>query len=337
MKRISNLYDKIISIDNLMLADKKAREGKVNSYGVRLHDKNRENNILKLHSLLKNKEYKTSIYDTFSIHVPKERIIYRLPYFPDRIVHHAIMNILEPIWLSIFTSDTFSCIKGRGIHGAMIKVKKAIKDKDNTKYCLKTDIRKFYPSVDHEVLKTIIRKKIKCKDTLWLLDEIIDSTSGVPIGNYLSQYFANLVLAYFDHKIKEVYKIKYYFRYADDMVFFAKDKTSLQKLLYIIDKLLGELKLTLKGNYQVFPIGDNSFDRHSRGLDYVGYVFYHDETRMRKSIKKNFCKKAAKVNKQDISDKEYKQKLCSWFGWAKYSNSKNLLKTILKKNVYAKL
>ena len=337
MKRIGNLYEKIISIDNLKIADEKARKGKVNSYGVKLHDKNRNNNIMQLHQTLKDKKYKTSEYDTFKIRVPKERVIYRLPYFPDRIVHHAIMNVMEPIWTSIFTTDTFSCIKGRGIHGTAIRVKKAIKDKEESKYCLKIDIRKFYPSIDHDVLKMIIRKKIKCKDTLLLLDEIIDSTEGVPIGNYLSQYFANLMLAYFDHKIKEIYKVKYYFRYADDMVFFAKDKNSLQKLLHTIAKLLGELNLTLKGNYQVFQIGDNSFDKHSRGLDYVGYVFYHDETRMRKSIKKNFCKKAAKVNKQNLTDKEYKQKLCSWFGWAKYSNSKHLLKTILKKGVYGKL
>jgi len=337
MKRIGNLYESIISIDNLKLADEKAREGKTNSYGVKLHDKNRDDNIMQLHQMLKEKKYKTSKYDTFKIHEPKERIIYRLPYFPDRIVHHAIMNIMESIWTSIFTADTFSCIKGRGIHGTAKKVRNAIKNKEESKYCLKIDIRKFYPSIDHNILKGIIRKKIKCRDTLWLLDEIIDSTEGVPIGNYLSQYFANLMLAYFDHKIKEVYKVKYYFRYADDMVFFSKDKISLQKLLHIIDKLLGELKLTLKGNYQVFPIGDNSFDSHSRGLDYVGYVFYHDETRMRKSIKKNFCKKAAKVNKQNLTNKEYKQKLCSWFGWAKYSDSKHLLKTILKKDKYGKL
>ena len=191
MKRIGNLYEKIISLDNLRLADEKARRGKLRSYGVLLHDKNREANILALHETLKNHTFKNSEYSTFTIYEPKERIIFRLPYYPDRILHHAIMNILEPIWVSVFTKDTYSCIKGRGIHGAMRNVKRAIKDRENARYCLKIDIRKFYPSIDHDVLKTIIRRKIKCKDTLALLDTIIDSTDGVPIGNYLSQYFAN--------------------------------------------------------------------------------------------------------------------------------------------------
>lgn len=232
MKRIGNLYEKIISLDNLRLADEKARRGKLRSYGVLLHDKNREANILALHETLKNRTFKNSEYSTFTIYEPKERIIFRLPYYPDRILHHAIMNILEPIWVSVFTKDTYSCIKGRGIHGAMRNVKRAIKDRENARYCLKIDIRKFYPSIDHDVLKAIIRRKIKCKDTLALLDTIIDSTDGVPIGNYLSQYFANLMLAYFDHWIKEEKRVRYYFRYADDMVFLASTKEELHILLH---------------------------------------------------------------------------------------------------------
>ena len=335
MKRIGNLYEKIISLENLRLADEKARRGKVNTYGVRFHDRNREANILALHEMLKNHTFKNSKYETFTIYEPKEREIYRLPYYPDRILHHAIMNVLEPIWVSVFTNDTYSCIKKRGIHGAMRKVKQAMKDRENTRYCLKIDIRKFYPSIDHDVLKMIIRRKIKCKETLWLLDEIIDSADGVPIGNYLSQYFANLVLAYFDHWIKEVKKVKYYFRYADDMVFLSGDKKELHALLIEIKKYLSSLNLRLKGNEQVFPIGDNRNDKHSRGLDFIGFVFYHDQTLIRKSIKKNFCRAAARWNKKpNVALDDYRQALCSWFGWAKYSNSKNLLKTIIKPEFY---
>lgn len=335
MKRIGNLYEKIISLDNLRLADEKARRGKLRSYGVLLHDKNREANILALHETLKNHTFKNSEYSTFTIYEPKERIIFRLPYYPDRILHHAIMNILEPIWVSVFTKDTYSCIKGRGIHGAMRNVKRTIKDRENARYCLKIDIRKFYPSIDHDVLKTIIRRKIKCKDTLALLDTIIDSTDGVPIGNYLSQYFANLMLAYFDHWIKEEKRVRYYFRYADDMVFLASTKEELHILLADIKKYLAALKLTLKGNEQIFPIAENRADKHGRGLDFVGFVFYHNQTLMRKSIKQNFCRMAARLNKKlNISARDYKQKLCSWYGWAKVSNSKHLLKTIIKSQFY---
>jgi RNA-directed DNA polymerase len=133
--------------------------------------------------MLLNKTYKTSPYTTFKVFEPKEREVFRLPYFPDRITHHAIMNILEPIFVSVFTNDTYSCIKGKGIHAAVESVKKALQDKSGTVYCLKLDIKKFYPNIDHDVLKQLLRRKIKDKDLLWLLDEIIDSAPGLPIGN----------------------------------------------------------------------------------------------------------------------------------------------------------
>ncbi len=189
MKRIKNLYDEIISLENLQLADERARKGKIRSYGVQLHDKNREANLQRLHESLKSQTYKTSKYRIFKIYEPKEREIYQLHYFPDRITHHAIMNVLEPIWVSLFNKNTYSCIKNRGIHAAVKSVKHSLRcDVEGMKYCLKIDIRKFYPSIDHDVLKKVKRRKIKDVKLLWLLDEIIDSVpNGVPIGNYLSQ------------------------------------------------------------------------------------------------------------------------------------------------------
>lgn len=354
MKRISNLYDQIISLDNLRRADEKARRGKLHTYGVKNHDLNREGNLLALHEALLTKRFRTSPYEVFVVREPKERLIYRLPYYPDRIVHHAIMNILEPIWLKVFPYNTYSCIKGRGIHGAMKRVKEILRDKENSRYCLKIDIKKFYPSVVHVVAKRIIRRKIKCKDTLALLDEIIDSVNGfpdpldtektcqgrsLPIGNYLSQYLANLILSYLVHKINEKKGIKGVI-YADDGVFFAKSKEALHDLCRFIDKYLSkELQLTLKGNYQVFPIAENRYDKHGRGLDFVGFVFYHNQTQIRKTIKQNFCRATARLNRRTppVPVKEYKQVICSWLGWAKYSDSKHLLKTIIKQDVYGKL
>lgn len=285
MRRIGNLYKKIYSLDNLRLADEKARKGKRNSYGVRFHDRNREENLLKLHRELKNKTFKTSPYEIFKIYEPKEREIYRLPYFPDRIMHHAVMNVLEPIWMSIFTADTYSCIKGRGIHTCAEKLKKNLRDDvQGTGYCLKLDIKKFYPSVDHDILKSILARKIKDKDLLWLLGEVIDSAAGVPIGNYLSQYFANLYLAYFDHWIKEEKGVKYYYRYADDIVILTETKEELHLLFAKIqDYLATNLDLKIKGNYQVFPVED-------RGIDFVGYRFWHTHTLLRKRIKKTLLR-----------------------------------------------
>lgn len=315
MKRINNLYKQIYSVENIINADNVARKGKRKQRGVIEHDKNLECNINLLHEMLKNKTYKTSEYTTFTIFEPKERLIFKLPYFPDRITHHAIMNILEPIFLSIFTKDSYSCIKGRGIHATANAVKKALGDGDNTKYCLKLDIKKFYPSVDNNILKQLLRKKFKDNDLLWLLDEIINSTTGLPIGNYLSQYLANCYLTYFDHWIKENLNVKYYFRYADDIVILHSDKQHLHYLLSEIRKYLDvNLKLQVKQNYQIFPV-------EKRGIDFVGYVFYHTHTKLRKRIKQNFARMIYKHKNSES--------IASYKGWLKHCNGKNLLKKLL--------
>lgn len=345
MKRIGNLYAKIISIDNLRLADEKARRGKIKSHGVRIHDKNREANIVALHEALLNKTYKTSAYQTFKVYEPKEREIFKLPYYPDRIVHHAVMNVLESIWMKIFTHNTYSCIKKRGIEGCARRVDRIIRKYDGRPlYCLKIDIKKFYPSIDHSILKRILRRKIKDKDLLWLLDEIIDSAPGVPIGNYLSQYFANLYLAYFMHWVNERLHIEIGKKdnfdateYADDILFFADNKPELHKALVHIRRYLkDELNLIIKSNHQVFPISVNRYDKKGRALDYVGYKFFREQKLMRKSIKQNLCRVAAELNRREpeVSYREYKIAISPWIGWAKHSNSRHLIKTILKNKTY---
>ena len=326
MKRYDYLFPQIISKENLYKAEKKARKGKTKSKGVQWFDKHPDEYIDQLHEDLKYGRYKTSEYKVFTIYEPKERIIYKLPYYPDRIVHHAVMNIMEPIWTKIFIKNTYSCIKGRGIHKAMNDIKTDLrKDKNGTKYCLKLDIRKFYPSIDHEILKSIIRKKIKDVRLLKLLDEIIDSTNGVPIGNYLSQFFANLYLTYFDHWLKEDKKCKYYYRYADDIVILSDNKEFLHSLiLEIIDYLDTNLKLKVKDNWQIFEID-------SRGLDFSGYVFRHEYTRVRKTIKNNIFKKVIHYSKTKYTTRDRRISIASYFGWLQYCNNKRLK---LKLNTY---
>lgn len=325
MKRYNNLFDKIVSLDNLYEADKRARRQKSHRPEVMLFDKNKDKLLLDLQRKLINGEYETSEYYVFKIYEPKEREIFKLPYYPDRIVHHAIMNIMEPIWVSAFVKGTYSCIRKRGIHKALKDVKFALKDEVNTQYCLKLDIRKFYPSIDHDILKIIVRKKIKDKRLLNLLDEIIESAQGVPIGNYLSQFFANLYLTYLDHWIKEQKKVRYYFRYLDDIVILGRDKQELRNLLYDIQNYLNnKLKLSFKDNWQIFKVD-------SRGIDFVGYRVFHTHTLLRKRIKKKFCKKINKLNKKQNLDKDtYKQKICSYIGWIKYCNGRNLLNKMSK-------
>jgi len=321
MKRISNIFHKIIDYNNIILADENARRNKSKTYGVKIHDRNKEANLKKLQEAFTNLTYKTSEYFVFKIYEPKEREIYRLPYFPDRIAHHALMNQLEPIWEKLFIHTSYACRKKKGIHKAVQDIKKVLRrDKENTKYCLKLDVKKFYPSIDHDILKSIVRRKIKDSKALTLLDEIIDSAAGVPIGNYLSQYFANLYLTYFDHWIKEVKRVKYYFRYADDIVTFSNNKEDLHELRKDIEEYLSSnLKLRLKRNYQIFPLD-------SRGLDFVGYKFFHTHTLLRKSIKLGLYKSLRKLRKWKRSSKYIQKKLCAYFGWLKFCNSKHLCK-----------
>jgi retron-type reverse transcriptase len=315
MKRIGNIYSQITTFENLRLADARARKGKGYQYGVKEFDKNPDGNLLMLQETLINNYYKTSTYTTFPVWEPKERLIYSLPYYPDRITHHAIMNVMEPLFRSWFTNDTYSSIKGKGIKAAADNVKKALRDKPGTQYCLKLDIRKFYPSIDHDILKALLRKKIKDNALLGLLDEIIDSTDGVPIGNYLSQYFANFYLTYFDHWIKETLGVKYYFRYADDIVILSDSKEELHSNLAAIKQYLNdELRLQVKGNYQIFPV-------EKRGIDFVGYVFFHTYTLLRKSTKKRFAKAVSKTKKWAT--------IAAYWGWAKGCDSKHLLKKLI--------
>jgi len=324
MKRINNLFFRIYDVENLKLADKKASRGKLKQSGIVSHNLNKDKNILMLSESLRNKTFKTSEYFIFKIRDPKEREVFKLPYYPDRIVHHAIMNVLEKIFVSMFTKDTYSCIKKRGIHGAMYNLKEALKDVENTTYCLKLDIRKFYPSIDNDVLKLLLRRKFKDPDLLWLLDEIISSTKGVPIGNYLSQFFANFYLTYFDHWLKEEKKVKYYFRYCDDLVILLNNKQYLHNLLSEIRVYLKDnLKLDVKANYQIFPI-------ESRGIDFVGYVQCrinkHNYIMLRKSIKNKFIRMIKyKYNNKSVS---------SYKGWICHCNGVNLTNKYLKNGHY---
>lgn len=319
MKRHGGLYEQIISLENLRAADTIAQKGKSDQKGVIEHNKNREENILALRIALRDLTFRTSSYHVFTIREPKERQIFRLPYYPDRIVHHAIMRILEPIFMASFTADTYSCIKGKGIHGAASALKNALRDEVATQYYLKMDIRKFYPSIDHKILKQLLRRKFKDERLLWLLDEIIDSAPGLPIGNYLSQFLANFYLSGLDHWLKEVKMVQHYFRYADDMVILGSSKADLHCLRWEIQEYIWtRLKLQLKKNYRVAPVDDH-------GIDFVGYVFRHFYILMRKTIKQNFARMMAK--RPNLAS------FASYNSWAVHCNSRHFLKALLDEHI----
>jgi len=328
MKRIGNIYDRICDLDNIRLADDIARKGKKCRYGIKIHDRHREENLLSLQHNFVNCSYKTSEYHIFKMVTDRGKLreIYRLPYFPDRIAHHAIMNILEPYFVRSFIRDTYACIKGRGIHDGANRLKTALKNVSGTQYCLKLDIHKFFPSIDNTILKQLLRRKFKDERLLILLDEIVDSAPGVPIGNYLSQYFANFYLNYFDHWLKEEKRVKYYFRYCDDMVILSDNKDYLHRLrIEISDYLQTYLHLRLKDNWQVFPVD-------ARGIDFLGYVFYHDHIRLRKSIKRAFAKKIGHAK-----GRRRIEVLGAYKGWCMHGNCINLYKKLTGMNLFSDL
>ena len=329
MKKYGYLYEKVYDLANIELAHHNARKGKTHYSEVRMIDNSPQKYFNSIKNMLKNKTYKNSPYEIMTRKTDNGKIreIYKLPYYPDRIIHHAIIQVIGKIWFKSLIRDTYSSIKGRGIHDGVKRIKKAFLDKENTQYCLKMDIKKYYPSVNNEVLKTIIRKKIKDNNLLWLLDEIIDSTVGIPIGNYLSQYFGNLYLSELDHLTKA--KTKYYFRYADDIVILHKNKEFLHQLKNEIEIYLNNnLKLRLKENWQVFPVD-------KRGIDFLGYRFFHGYTLLRKTIKQKFVKTISRIIKRHDRLKwtEIVNSMMSYYGWFKYGNCKNLQNKYFDKEI----
>ncbi len=322
MKRHGYLFARICDKSNLLLAAHNAAHGKRKRDEVIAFFADLDANVQRLHDELSTHTYRTSEYSVFVKFEPKRREIYKLP-FRDRVVHWAIMQVLEPVWTPQFTADTHACIKGRGIHSLLRKLREDLKnDPEGTRYCYKADVKKFYPSIDHTLLKVVVRRKIKDPDLLLLLDEIIESAPGVPIGNYISQYFANLYLSELDHRIKEVAGVRYYYRYADDIVALAGTKAELRRVgAFITDYLTKERHLELKGNWQIFPV-------ESRGIDFVGYVTYHTHCLARKRNKQGLCREVAKLRKRGVPEPEIMLRTASRVGFMIHCNSKHLLKTL---------
>ena len=325
MKRYGNLYSKICNLENLMLAHKNARKRKTFYSEVMEIDSDPMPFLIKLQNSLINHTYQTSEYTVFDkFDSGKIRTIYKLPYYPDRITHWAIMQVIEPIIMSTFTINTCASIPGRGIRHALDLENEYLKDEEGTKYCLKLDVKKFFPSIDHEILISLLHKKFKDPDLLDLLEGIIHSVdSGVPIGNYLSQYFANFYLTYFDHWLKEEKKVKYYIRYMDDIVIYDSSKEYLHKLrLEIEDYLATNLKLRLKENWQVFPT-------RVRGSDFIGYRHFGDKILLRKNILYKIRKLSNRIRrKQYMSVRDYGA-LNSYLVWIEHCDSEGIYYTYI--------
>ena len=268
MKRYGNLFDKICELENIRNAFKKAAKGKKWRRSVSTALENIDTLAPELRGKLLSGKYHTSKYRTRTIYEPKQRTIYILPFYPDRVVHHAVMAVIEPLLDKMMYFHSYACRPGKGqIKGSNQCMKYAMK----YEYCLKCDVSKFYPSVDHQILKELLRKKFKDARLLALLDEIIDSADGdknVPIGNYLSQWFGNYYLNELDTFVKQELKCKPYIRYCDDFTLFSDDKKQTREWADRIREFcLNKLKLTLS-KCNIF--------KTSQGVDFLGYRHFRN-------------------------------------------------------------
>jgi retron-type reverse transcriptase len=292
MKRHGNLWGDITSEENIQLAYKKARKHKSNFRSVKRFELDEERNLKRVRQSLLDKTFTTSQYTSKLIYEPKKRVIYALPFSPDRIVQHALMNVLAPIFDRLFIDNSFACREGKGQHAGSLKTREFIK---KNKYCLKCDISKFYPSINHEILLKIIKRKIKCPDTLWLVEDIVNSFPGetnAPIGNLTSQWFGNLYMNELDTYVKQELKIKDYIRYCDDFCLFHNDKKVLNEAAVKIENFANnELKLKLS-KCDLFPV--------SRGVDFLGYRHFNRYTLLRKSTAKRVKKRIRALPKKNF-------------------------------------
>lgn len=321
MKRLGNVYDKICDMENLRQAHMHARRDKTNYNAVQAVDRDIEHYLSVIQQMLQHEAYIVTPQDYRVSTINdkgKERKLWKLPYFPHRIIQWAIMLQIEPTFEQVFCYHTCASLKKRGIKHAYLLTKKYLTDRAGTRYCLKIDISKFYPNINHTILKKLLRKKFKDYRLLRLLDRIIDSypgDKGVPIGSYLSQFLANYYLAYFDHWLKENMQVNYVVRYMDDVVVLGDNKTMLHNLLRQMSTYLdAKLKLKIKPNWQVFPVD-------ARGVDFVGYRFFHDYILLRKTTCKNFKHKMLYITKKTTISYSDWCSVNSYIGWLKWCDS----------------
>ena len=313
MKRYGWLFEKAFSKENIDLAITKSSKGKRKRRVVQRILNDKETYVNKIYDMMWNGNYEPSDYikgtvlDGIS---GKIREICKPQFYPDHIIHWCIYLVIYPILSKTFIHNTCASIKGRGqIYGKNICMKK-LNNRKNTKYYLKLDIKKFYPSVNNEILIMMLERKIKDVKLMNTIKMILSKQDGLPIGMILSQLFAN----YYLYKIDHEYDKHTYIRYADDIVIFSNNKKTLRKLIKDIREKLNNLDLVMKNNYQIRKTSNEM-------LDYMGFRMNHEKVIMRKKIMIRCSRKVKKYSKH----KTYRNAcgIISYMCYVKNSNSWN--------------
>lgn len=340
MKTYKALFEEIVSLENLFSAWDKFKLGKRSKADVQRFEHYLEQNIFKLHRELRSKSYKHHPYTSFYIKDPKQRHIHKASV-RDRIMHHAIFRVLNPLFEPVFISHSFSCRIEKGTHKGVNALGKMIRQttRNNSQnaFVLKCDIKSFFESIDHDILLAILKRKVRDEEALWLLKEIIGShysrrlslftLKGLPIGNLTSQLFANIYLNEFDQFVKHKLRIKHYARYTDDFVIVSRDKKELEALIPTLrDFLQKELALDLHpGKISIRKIG--------QGVDFLGLVIFPHHRLLRTRTKQRMFRKlrerVLQYNAQKIEEEKLWQCLQSYLGVLSHAQSFRLRQRLL--------
>ena len=327
-------FSNIISLPSLFSAWRGFKRGKEKKLDVQRFAMALEENIFSLHRNLADGTYKHSPYDSFYVHDPKLRSIHKAEV-RDRVLHHAIVRVIEPIFENTFIVDSYSSRKGKGTHKAVIQLrtfaKKLSCNHTKTVWALQGDIRKFFDSVDHNILLTFLQERIQDKKLLSLISNIISSIEtgpgkGVPLGNLTSQLFSNIYLNPFDQFIKETLGVECYIRYADDFIILSHNSVYLQNLVCPINTFLKE-KLALSLHEKKLSIR-----KWHQGLDFLGYISFPHHTILRTKTKKRILRKIRRRCKEFksgmIDEHSFNQSIQSYRGMLQHCRGRVIERTI---------
>lgn len=322
--QFTHTYEHIISLENLLEAWQEFVKGKHSRGDVQAFERNLMENILILHRELASKTYRHSPYHAFNISDPKPRNIHKASV-RDRLLHHAIHRMLYPFFDRLFVTDSYSCRLGKGTHKAIARFRafayQASKNNTKTLWVLKCDIKKFFASVDQDVLLAIMEKRIPDKNVMWLLDRVVRSfhstemEKGLPLGNLTSQLLVNIYMNEFDQFVKHGLKAQYYIRYADDFVFMSQDKKA---LLQFLPKVRGFLSKRLFLSLHPNKV---SIQTLASGVDFLGWVHFPDHHVLRTTTKRRmFRNVTAKSGKPEVVQ--------SYLGLLRHGNAKKLARKV---------
>jgi retron-type reverse transcriptase len=349
MKRIGNLWPELTSFSNLLTALHRAAAGKRKRPDVAAFLMNQEPELMQLQRELKDGSYQPGSYRTFRIHEPKPRTISAAP-FRDRVIHHALTQVLEPVFEKQFSKDSFACRKGKGTHLALERAKLGAR---HHAYALKCDVRKYFPSIDHEILKNLLARAVKCAPTLDLAARIIDGSNaqeeillyfpgddlftpgerrrGLPLGNQTSQFFANVYLNPLDQLINRELRPTVYVRYVDDFLLFGDSQEALRDQLQRMQPLLHGLRIELHPRKsRVYRTRD--------GVTFLGWRVFPERTRLVRGNVARFRRRLGRLCReyqQGVRDwDQIHPRVRAWMAHAAHGNTWKLREQIFRQHVF---